>query len=94
MCHKGCVAGKESFTRMLLRICAPLTKAFGTFENGKVTGMMAPLYQMTFDILQAMGNITMDAMEHMGDLIDSKLMKYDGCVGRLQQNLSDISTLR
>lgn len=67
-----------------------MTKALGTFEDGKVKGMMAPLYEMTFDILRAMGNITMDAVEHMGDLIDSQRMLYDGCIGRLQNNLSDI----
>ena len=74
---------------MLLRVCTAMTPALGTYENGQVTGMLGPLYTAALEILEPMGNLTIFAVEKMGDMVDKERELYDGCLGRLQNNQSD-----
>lgn len=74
-----------------LRICTAFMPQFVKFESGgQVTGFLAPVFTTAFAVFSNhFPNISSQTMMKLGDRITSD-GRYDGCLGNLQDNESDI----
>lgn len=63
---------------------------FAQFKGGHITGTFAPAFETVISIFQhSFPNLTITVDSKLGDLVDPHINRYDGCVGQLQNNLSD-----
>ena len=77
---------------MSLRICAATVEHMLELsgDEQKFKGFFAPMYGFLVDNLgRFFPNVTVMSSNKLGDM-DSKTMMFDGCLGRLQRNESDV----
>ena len=92
----SCVESLGSVTvgKMSVTLCWPkVDETILSFQENKVTGFAAEFVEEALEISKTQFvNISVVWSEKYGDIVDQKEQRYDGCIGELQNNRSDIVT--
>ena len=76
---------------MEVRLCYPIAKETYMFTGNENIGSLAEVGRLTVHQLRGV-NFSENESPSIGVLIDHTLQKYDGCIGLMQNNESDIMT--
>lgn len=76
----------------LLRVCYPHINNFLSREDGKFAGFTSHILQVYEEILSGI-NHTFVQEDSFGNMIDRSSHSYDGCIGSMQRNESDVAVL-
>ena len=73
-----------------IRICNPKYDDIYQFHpDGRVTGAIAPFFEVLLDTVRGL-NVSFDQTSSSGVQVDPVNRIYDGCIGSIQKNESDI----
>lgn len=74
----------------VLRICIPVFDGLTEVSGQKVIGPASHMFNGLLDIMAIAANFTITPAEKAGDVVDHLNSQYDGCLGMIQGNQSDL----
>lgn len=75
---------------MSVRLCVAIfPRIFEVSPEGKFSGFFFPLFDTFTSSIRKIGNISFTTADKLGDM-DPKTELFDGCLGQMQRNESDI----
>lgn len=76
----------------ILRICYPVIENFLGRENGRFYGLLTPFAQDFMNLARDLNHTYVEA-DSFGSLVDQVSQTYDGCIGSMQRNESDVAIM-
>lgn len=75
---------------MDVRFCMPMSHLFVIENRDRVTGPLKVIIEVTLSHYRGM-NMTLNRESSEGALVDNGSRKYNGCIGSIQRNESDVT---
>lgn len=73
-----------------LRVCVAEIEQLVQVKDGLISGIFSGLFNSILADFRTFTNLTLQPCDSSGDMVDPVALTFDGCLGRVQRNQSDM----